>query len=213
MAEAPGRTLLTALKAAACLPGPRASLVIGSPPEALLRPVATAGAQHESDARLLTAWRNRFKDAFLHEFEATEERTKAWLSRVVGPSDDRALFMVSLPDGTTIGYMGLAYIDWARRYGEADAIVRGKEAPKGLMQRCLTELISWGQAQLGLQHVAVRVRSDNPAVEFYRRIGFEETKRVPLIVVDESDGRRFEEAAHAHSDLTLVHMTWKLEKP
>jgi RimJ/RimL family protein N-acetyltransferase len=82
--------------------------------------------------------------------------------------------------GETIGYMGLAYINWENKYGEADAIVKIKDVEKGLMTKALKTMIQWARIQLGLKDIGVRVLSDNPALEFYRKCGFNKIKKVPL---------------------------------
>lgn len=177
-----GRELLAMLKAHARPHGPTLSLPVGSPVEAILRPVATREGQlNAEDVRVLTEWRNRFVQSFQTEFQADEDRTARWLTQTVGPEDTRILFMVDDgSDGRTIGYMGLAFIDWEKGVGEADAIVRGAPAPHGLMSRALRTMLAWGRSQLGLATLGVRVRSDNSAVSFYRKLGFHEVKRVPL---------------------------------
>ncbi len=199
------RDLLVALKAAAGRPGPQLQLV----PDAglRLRPVATGlEAQSEDDVRCLTEWRNRYVTAFLTEFVATEAQTASWLANVVGPSDDRILFMIDDDSGTTVGYMGIAFIDWDRSYAEADAIVRGRELPKGAMGRALKSLIAWAKGQLRMATIGVRVRSDNPALEFYRRIGFVEHRRVPLSRRHESNMTVwYENPEDVSSSVWLVH--------
>lgn len=198
---------LRELKRAAGGPGPQLRLPVGQPPRALLRPVAVCSARlSATDVERLTNWRNRFASSFLTRFESTPARTGRWLSDYVANDDTRVLFMTDLPAGETIGYMGLAYIDWAARCGEADAIVRGGDAPKGLMTDCLRTLIGWGLNQLALRSIGVRVLSSNPALEFYRKFGFEERRRVPLIRADRNGDEVWVEAESAVSDLALVHM-------
>ena len=97
-------------------------LPVGDPARAWLRPAGSDAA----DTARLTEWRNRFVRAFLTEFEATEERTSHWLKESVAPDETRILFMLDLPDGGTVGYLGLAFIDWESGRGEADAVVRVK---------------------------------------------------------------------------------------
>jgi hypothetical protein len=146
--------------------------------------------------------------AFLHEFAADDGRTAGWLRDVIGPDDTRILFMVDDPAGTTFGYMALAFIDWDARTGEADAIVRGGDAPRGTMAMALTTLLEWGRTQLGLDRFGVRVRSDNPALGFYERLGFVESQRIALRPTEEPDGRRWiEDAGYAGDGPKLVHMT------
>lgn len=176
-----GQNLLTSLKACAGAPGPALSLPVGFPVRAWLRPVATRREfLNADDVSRLTQWRNRFVTSFLTEFVATDTRTANWLVDTVGRQDTRILFMAEHLDGTPFGYLGLAFIDWPSGRGEADAVVRGGEAPRGLMTEALRTLLAWGRGQLGLCEIQVRVRSDNPALEFYRKFGFLEQLRVPL---------------------------------
>lgn len=178
----PGRELLESLKRSAGGPRPELGLVAGSPPQSILRPIATRRERlNQSDVRVLTEWRNRFVTSFLTEFQATEERTADWLVTFVGPNSNKILFMVDDAAGNTFGYMGLDFIDWEDHTGEADAIVRGGTAPRGAMAAALTALIQWARVQLELDQIYVRVRSDNSALQFYEKIGFEEFRRVALI--------------------------------
>jgi RimJ/RimL family protein N-acetyltransferase len=203
-----GRSLLQAVKRAARADGPVLCIPVGVPPAAILRPVGTAaGSIRADDVRCLTEWRNRFVTAFLNEFDNTEQRTDTWLREFVGPDDSRILFMLDDADGKTFGYMGLAYIDWNSAYGEADAIVKGADAPPGTMKRALRTLIDWGRNQLGLRQIGVRVRSDNPAVDFYRRFGFEESNRVGLRKTTiGADIRWVEDESLLPGSPSLVHM-------
>ena len=105
--------------------------------------------------------------------------------------------------------MGLDFINWKTGYGEADAIVRGKEAPPGTMKIALQTLLGWGLAQLGLRSLGVRVRSDNTALEFYRKVGFVEERRVPLRRIDDFDMIRWvEDSSLNPADLSLVYMLY-----
>jgi RimJ/RimL family protein N-acetyltransferase len=202
------RDLLTMLKATAHADGPGLALPAGFPVEALLRPVGTRpGHLRAQDVEALTDWRNRFVHAFLNEFEANVERTAKWLTETVGPDDTRILFMVDQSGGQTVGYMGLAEIDWAAGYGEADAVVRGRPAARGLMRRSLRTLLLWARETLGLATLGVRVRSDNTALGFYEKVGFTELRRKPLRREEEPGLVRWvEDEAAAPSGLKLVHM-------
>jgi len=206
-----GRCLLAVLKATAGLPGPAIVIPVGVPPEAFLRPVATRNELlNPEDASLLTEWRNRYVQAFLTEFQATESRTARWLTEVVGPSEGKILFMVDDLNGRTFGYMGLDYIDWEQGYGEADAVVRGAEAAPGTMKRALQTLLTWARGWLGLHELGVRVRSDNTALEFYRKVGFYEVRRVALRRVEEPQMVRWvEDTSLESSEVYLIHMRWQ----
>jgi RimJ/RimL family protein N-acetyltransferase len=212
---APERELLRQLKAVAGRAGPALRLPIGSPVQALLRMVPTrAGELNHEDVRLLTVWRNRFVRSFLTEFEATEDRTANWLVETVGPSDSRILFMAEHLNGLVFGYLGLGFMDWEKRYVELDAIVRGGEAPGGMMKLAVHALMNWAKYSLGLGNVGVRVRSDNPAIAFYEKCGFVEERRVALRGV-EMNGEIFwaEDPAHQEGKPSLVHMVLKDKQP
>ncbi len=159
---------------------------------------------------MLTDWRNRFVQAFLNEFTATYNQTARWLVEVVGPKEGKILFMIDDHNCRTFGYMGLDCIDWDRAYGEADAVVRGAEAPPGTMKRALQTLLAWARGQLGLRELGVRVRSDNTALEFYHKGGFREVRRVPLRRVEEPQMIRWAEDESLESaEVYLVHMRWQ----
>ncbi len=202
--------LLAFLKRSAGSPGPELGLIVGDPPRWVLRPVATRQDRLKgSDIGALTEWRNRFVTSFLTEFHATEERTAKWLVNVVGPNPNKILFMVDAVEGGTFGYMGLDFIDWMKGTGEADAIVRGESAPRGAMATVLTALILWARNELELDEISVRVRSDNPAVQFFEKVGFQEFKRVPLIRHDTQDGVHWKEVESSESiSPSLVYLRY-----
>lgn len=207
--SAEGRELLKALKSTASANAPCLSIPVGTPIEAILRPVATGRERlNAADMRLLTEWRNRFVNAFLTNFEANEERTARWLTEMVGPDETRILFMVDdAATRQTVGYMGLAFINWTKKSGEADAIVRGADCAPGLMTRALLTLLEWSRVQLGLEHLGVRVRSDNTALEFYSKLGFTEERRVGLRRTEDAGMIRWvEDESLEDAGLSLVHM-------
>jgi RimJ/RimL family protein N-acetyltransferase len=210
-----GRDVLRAVKASASHPQPALCLPVGEPGIALLRPVVTRpGETSPADVHALTAWRNRFVHAFLSEFVATEQRTERWLAETVGPDDSRLLFMVDDLAGRTSGYMGLAFIDWETGYAEADAVVRGADAPAGLFTRALHTMWRWARTALGLSRFAVRVRSDNPATSFFEKAGFRERQRVPLRCEQVADGVQWvEDPSSAGGDPGLVYMELEQNRP
>jgi len=173
-----------------------------------MRPVATVpGHLDARDVNLLTVWRNQHVKSFLTEFVANDERTVKWLTESVHTNPSKMLFMVESLSGERFGHVGLGFIDWCTGYGEADAIVSGGHSPKGLMKESLQTLLRWSRDILGLQTLAVRVRSDNSAVDFYRKVGFVEYLRVPLIAETVADGLRWSEDPSASEfEATLVYM-------
>jgi hypothetical protein len=208
MLKLSGRDLALAMKAMAGAPGPSLCIPASRPVSALLRPVATRRPFiNSADVTVLTEWRNRFVQSFLTEFEATPSQTEKWLADVVGPDEGKIMFMVDDPAGRTFGYAGLGFIDWERSYGEADNIVRGGEAARGTMKIVLKTLLEWASGQLGLKHIGVRVLSDNPALEFYKQVGFEEIRRVGLRrTVEPSKVSWVEDSALREASRYLVHM-------
>lgn len=204
-----GRELLVTLKANATASRPCLCIPAGLPVEAVLRPVATAPDKlNANDVRVLTEWRNRFVSSFLTEFAATEPRTQQWLTEVVGPDDTRILFMLDDARGATVGYLGLAFIDWEEQTGEADAIVRGAETAPGLMAQAMFTLLNWARGQLGLKSVRARVRSDNPALRFFLKFATE-TKRVPLRAIEEPGMIRWvEDETLVDATVSLVYITF-----
>jgi hypothetical protein len=206
--ENPNQQLLTSIKLAAGRPGPQLCLPVGSPPTAWLRPVATQNDRlNAKDIECLTQWRNRFVTAFLTEFTATEHQTARWLTGSVGSDNTRILFMVDSAEGVTFAYLGLAFIDWQERSGEADSVVRGGPAPSGTMTGAMKTLVGWARGQLGLKTIQVRVRSDNPALAFYAKLGFQEIRRVPLRS-SKAPGKIVwvEDSSISPETVSLVHM-------
>lgn len=206
-----GRELIVALKLAAGMDGPPIVIPVGSPPIALLRPVATRQAfLNKTDVKVLTEWRNKFVSSFLTEFVATEAQTMKWLTDFIGPKDTKILFMVDDLTGRTFGYMGFDFINWEEGYGEADAIVKGGSAPPGTMKLALTSLLEWGAGKLGLRNIYVRVRSDNSAIDFYKKTGFSEVSRIPLCRIEEPSMVKWVEDNTATTPkVSLVYLKWK----
>jgi RimJ/RimL family protein N-acetyltransferase len=148
-------------------------------------------------------------ESFFTEFKATESRTENWLTEIVGPDENRILFMIDDASRTAFGCIGLASINWEKRFAEADSVIRGEIAPSGIMTRVLRTLAKWAQSQLNIQKIWVRVRSDNPATEFYQKVGFKEVKRIPLRLVKDNDIIRWVEDSFLSSDgLSVIYMVY-----
>lgn len=209
-----GQQLFTAIKQTTRAGHSPLVLTVGQPLRATLRPVATVpGFLDALDVSLLTQWRNQHVKSFLTEFVANDPQTAQWLSQSVHENDGKMLFMVDTPQGERVGHVGLGFIDWAKAYGEADAIVSGGQSPRGLMKEALLTLMRWSRNVLGLRTLAVRVRSDNSAIEFYRKVGFKEFKRVPIVASAVSSGVTWtEDLQAADSAASLVYMTLKLDE-
>ena len=201
--------LFHSLKANATTNGPYLCIPVGSPVAAVLRPVATTpGRLNANDVRVLTEWRNRYVGSFLTEFTATEAGTEKWLTGVVGPDPGRILFMLDTVRGETVGYLGLAFINWQKQIGEADAVARGVEEGRPLMAPAMATLLAWAHGQLGLKRIDGRVRSDNRALRFFLKFATE-NKRVPLRAVAEPGMIKWvEDETLVDAPLHLVYITF-----
>ncbi len=206
-----GRELIASIKASAGVGQVGVVIPVGAPIMAVLRPIPTrAGCIAETDLELLSEWRNRYVKSFLTEFPSHARRTERWLVDYVHSNPSKLLFMVENLDGMALGHVGIDFIDWERGYGEADAIVSGGASPPGLMKEALRTMLHWAEHQLGLRHLTVRVRSDNTALEFYRKVGFVEQKRVPLNVERSLEMVRwYEDPALADARASLVYMDYR----
>lgn len=205
-----GENIVSILKS---LPSSKSlSLVIpiGDPVIAYLRPIPTLNIRpDDDDINLLTLWRNKYVNSFLTIFVANNTQTYNWLRNYVHNNNGKVLFMIDDIDRKTLGHVGLGFIDWKRKYGEADAIVNGGDAPRGLMKKALLTMLLWAKNVLCLEILAVRVRSDNEAIHFYKKVGFIEKKRVlisPVIDGDEINWIETPEFENKVDSVYLVHM-------
>lgn len=211
-APSSGAALIASIKASAAVDNVGVVIPVGRPVVAMLRPIPTRpGCISQSDLELLSEWRNRYVKSFLTEFSAHASRTERWLVDFVHANPSKLLFMVENLDGEPLGHIGIDFIDWEAGYGEADAIVSGGASPRGLMKEALQTMLAWAGDQLGLTRLAVRVRSDNTALEFYRKVGFVEQKRVPLNVERTQDMVRwYEDPTLANAQASLVYMDYQV---
>ncbi|WGI24892.1 GNAT family N-acetyltransferase [Halomonas alkaliantarctica] len=139
---------------------------------------------------MLTEARNRSRDSFLTYFEATSERTFQWITSNVANDSTRILFALrEIGKRELYGYMGLAYGDASGARIEGDAIVRFSDTNRpGLMRKAFLSLVEWVITDIGIKEVWVRVRSSNPAVNFYNQCGFSVEFEMPLYEINGSMG-------------------------
>ncbi len=143
---------------------------------------------------LLAKWRKKHEFWFPTQFPVTLERTQAWLKDRVIAVPDRLLFMIRVK-GAYIGHIGFFRFDLLQRSCEIDNIVRGEPGFPGLMTHAVTTMMAWGRNTLGLTNYSLQTTSDNArALRFYERLGFHETKRVPLMYTKTAGGGVWVEA-------------------
>jgi RimJ/RimL family protein N-acetyltransferase len=122
-------------------------------------------------APLLAEWREANRRWFLTEFPADEAKTLTWLATSARTAS-RLLLIVEV-DGSPVGHLGLRDIDVAGREAEVDNVVRGRPGGgKGLMSTALQSMLAWAGNVLGIERFVLRVFADNPARDFYTRVGF-----------------------------------------
>jgi acetolactate synthase-1/2/3 large subunit len=124
---------------------------------------------------LLCRWRNENQTALsAAPFTATEESTARWLDQQVQEREDRLLFLITGPAGEPVGHIGLSSFDYANRFCEVDAVLRGeKQGHPGIMKLALYTMVDWAQKELKLQSIGLRVlHGNNRAIAFYLRNGF-----------------------------------------
>ncbi|MFP3154904.1 GNAT family N-acetyltransferase [Lachnospiraceae bacterium ZAX-1] len=166
--------------------------------EAYLRPITQDYRTTIKDcAELLSKWRVENPTISTGTFEVTEERTKRWLDKLVVGNDDRIIFMIQGLNGHYLGHIGLTSFDATRKEAEIDSVLRGtKNEISGLMKHAMAAIIRWGQDELQLNHIKLKVFNDNThAVEFYKKCGFIEEKRLPLVKVSLEDEEKWEISA------------------
>lgn len=136
-------------------------------------------------SELLGKWRQENPSIATGTFQVTRERTEKWLDMHIIDREDRILFLIVGLDGQFLGHMGFSSFDYEKKTCEVDAVLRGvKGLYPGLMRYAMRSLINWGIHELHLDHITLKVFSDNShAIRFYEKCGFEFAKLIPLAKV------------------------------
>ena len=135
----------------------------------------------------LAVWRKQHERWFPAQFPVTQKGTKKWFQERVTGAPDRILFIISA-GGSYIGHVGLNRFDFKTRSCEIDNIVRGSSLYPGIMENAIANMMSWGRRVLGLAHYRLETTSHNSrALNLYKKLGFIEVKRVPIVKVKRSD--------------------------
>jgi len=121
----------------------------------------------------MTKWRQDNMKWFLTQFEATPERTRAWIEDVILPAPDRLMFLIwlgSLED--FVGHIGIMKI--TDNFGEIDNTLRGESrGPKGLMHYAEIALLSWMFGKMGMKTANLWLLSWNyRAIKWHLSTGF-----------------------------------------
>ncbi|MEI7498651.1 MAG: GNAT family N-acetyltransferase [Candidatus Falkowbacteria bacterium] len=157
-------------------------------------------AANEQLMKLMSEWRKKHEYWFQAQFSVSVERTTAWFRKKVIATEDRLLFMIMI-DGKYIGHVGLFRFDFDKATCEIDNIVRGEDQVyPGLIGDSVLALMQWGKETLGLKNYTLQTTSDNErALRLYQRLGFVETKRIPLIYQKTEEGGEWVEVPVGHN--------------
>jgi hypothetical protein len=153
----------------------------------VLRPVDVALSKLPEVVEKLTRWRRMFMQYFLTQFPATEERTAAWLEKVVIPSDDRVLFLICDDVGRSVGNFGVCNIK--PNEAELDNLIRGEKVdyPR-LIFFAEIAMLSWLYFGVGVDSVILHVFSNNAkTINLHSSVGFSEKQRFHLSRIQEEE--------------------------
>lgn len=134
--------------------------------------------------RLLFLWRKKHEFWFSSQFKISFKGTEKWLKERVIETPDRLLFMIKVKD-IYIGHIGLFRFNLKKNTCEIDNVIRGNPLYPGIIFNALNYLMKWGNDKLLLKSYTLETSSDNnSAIKLYKKLGFKEIKRVPLVQVN-----------------------------
>jgi len=143
------------------------NITIGS-----LRPIDSKLSNDEVIISSLARWRQIFMHYFLTQFEATNERTRKWLSNVVIKDNTRILFLIMDGINRAVGNLGICNI--SRDSAEIDNLIRGEGGgdPK-LVFFSEVSLIYWIYNTFSINNIYLHVFSNNLwTILFHESVGF-----------------------------------------
>lgn len=167
----------------------------------------------QQEIRLLTAWRDRYRDAFPTQFKASKAGTHRWFKEQVIGVPNRILFKIRDLKGIDIGHMGLAHIGedlcgMGRQSCEIDNVVRGRAEHPGIMSMALSALCDWVVGTLKIDTIYLRVFSNNvKAKNYYIGCGFLIVRDMPLHRVEEDDMIRYIDAEDEYASNIARYFT------
>ena len=157
--------------------------------------------QDKKTIQLLAKWRDRSNIWFPAQFPVTFKGTKEWAREQLLEKKDRILFFLQIEGQKfPFGHVGLYRFNYSKRACEIDNVIRGKhgKSSKGAMTTGLQLLIEWAFIYLRMNDLYLQVFSDNQkAILLYKRLGFEEISKIPLVSVKENGVTRWIESKNA----------------
>mgnify|MGYP000938181561 CR=1 FL=1 len=136
---------------------------------------------------LISRWRRENQFWFSAIFNVTDEGTKKWYLSGLIDVPDRLLFIIRVA-GEYIGHVGLFRFDFDNKSCEIDNIMRGERKYPGVIGNAIENLQKWGKQELGIGKYLLQTFSINEkALKLYKKIGYKELGRDPLICVERLD--------------------------
>jgi len=150
---------------------------------------------------LLAAWRKKVLRYIPSTRPITKKGTREWLQKKVIEERDRLLFFV-VADNRPIGHVGLYRYNAKNNSIVVDNVIRGVAGHPGIMGEALLAMIRWAKKTLHIRTFLVDCSSNNEkAIALYKRIGFCEIRREPLIRVKTKGGYVFKDAPVHHTGI------------
>ena len=130
---------------------------------------------------MLTSWRNRHRQFFLTQFEATVPRTRQWLEHTILADSTRVMFFIHEHSGEPIGHIGVLRLD--QPTVELDNMIRGRSGGNGqLMHWAEVALLRWLFEVRRVSGVCLQVLANNwIPIRLHSMIGFRVVEALPLV--------------------------------
>ncbi len=141
----------------------------------------------ESDGENLRQWKNANRFSFFFQDIITPEQQAKWFQGYLGRENDY-MFIVRR-GGLLVGCMGFRLLD---QHADIYNVIRANKEldSRGLMGSAMRLMCSFIAADFS-RDIGARVLRSNPAVEWYRKLGFHEIARHDTFVEIELDMIRF----------------------
>ena len=131
---------------------------------------------------LLSKWRNNPENRkFYREFEEKSiEDQIYWYHEIMNKDNTWYHFCIRpIGEAKIIGIVMLNHIHWVNKTGEFGITIGDKEFQgKGYGSDALLTLLLYGFFELNLNRIWCEVYSNNPAIDLYKKIGFQEEGRL-----------------------------------
>lgn len=161
---------------------------------AYLRAVTKESARNSQEIKHLAKWRRASQRWFPSQFRVTVKGTQNWATEQLINKEDRILFMIDDLSYRSIGHVGLYRFNWQKKTCEIDNIVRGERSMPGIMTEAIQTLCMWGKKELGVRGYTLSCFADNEkAIALYKRCGFKEDERIPLVKIQKKAAVIWEE--------------------